>query len=200
VGSKSGEGGVAPVLRYEDVCQDFLDAAEGTGLVVFGVHHLMDVISCDREFHCTCVAEESEPPYQIRAEINFPWEAFLTAESNFSEEYPAYRGIPVFNGQRVFPESFIELEVRIFFETNSFEDAGTLARRIQRLLSGLIIQERPQIKFEVSVSPESKVAVHDSYIYYCWKVAYSDEEVNFAPVCEELLRVMETLVNSSLFE
>jgi len=191
------------LLRYEEICQEFLDAAESAGLLVFGVHHIMDVITCDREFRCTCVNDESEPPYQVRAEIGFTWDALMTAESNYSEDYPFCKE-PLL-GQRSFinrisPETFIDLEVRICFETLKFEEAGVLARRIQHLINNLINHDnQPQIKFEVSILPEGRVVVHDSYIYYCWHIDFQDDSVDFAPVCDEVRNILEVLVNSSLF-
>lgn len=190
-------------MRYEEVCQEFLDAAEDSGLVVIGVRHLMDVITCDREFRCTCVTDGSEPPYQVRAEIGFTWDALMTAESNYSEEYSYYKE-PLFSqrflNSRISSETAIDLEISICFETIKFEEAGVLARRIQNLISGLISHdEEPQIKFEVSVLPDGRVVVHDSYIYYCWHLQFDDESIDFTPVCNEVRNILETLVNSSLF-
>lgn len=192
------------MLRYEEICQEFLDAAENSGLLVIGVRHLMDIITCDREFRCTCLTDGSEPPYQVRAEIGFTWDALMTAESNYNEDYPFYKE-PLF-GQRFFinnrtsSETAIDLEISICFETLKFEEAGVLARRIQNLISTLINhEEQPQIKFEVSVLPEGRVVVHDSYIYYCWHIQFEDDSVDFAPVCNEVRSILEALVNSSLF-
>lgn len=191
------------MLRYEEVCQDFLDAAENSGLVIFGVRHFLDVITCDREFRCTCVHEESQPPYQIRAEVGFTWEAMLTAESNYGDDYPLSRETLFTRGvlcDRVMPESFIELEIRVYFEALKFEEAGVLARRIQTLISNLIEHDnQPQIKYEVSILPEGRVVIHDSYIYYCWPVRLQEEMIDFTPICEEIRKILEVLVNSSLF-
>jgi len=162
----------------------------------------MDVITCDREFRCACTAEESEPPYRIWAEVGFTWEAILTAESIYGEDCPIHKkcmpGQPPF--ERVAPDSYIELEIRICFETTKFEEAGTLARQIQNLISRLITHDnQPQIKFEVSILPEGKVVVHDSYIYYWWLINFKDEKIEFLPICREIRIILEALVNSSLF-
>lgn len=192
------------MLRYEEICQDFLDSAENSGLLVYGVHHNMDVITCDREFRCTCVTDDSEPPYQIRAEIGFTWDALLTAESNYGDEYYFYqKGIPIRSSfsERIIPGRFLELEIRICFETVNFEEAGVLARRIQHLVKDLIKRDNhPQIKFEVSILPEGRVVVHDSYINYWWRLDIQDEEIEFTPVCEEIRQVLNALASSSLFE
>lgn len=191
------------MLRYEEICQDFLDATESAGLLVFGIRHIMDVVTCDREFHCTCIDDESEPPYQVRADIGFTWDALLTAESNYGEDYCNFRENLAERRaicDRITPEAFIELEIKICFETLKFEEAGVLARHIQHLITGLITHDnQPQIKFEVSILPEGRVVVHDSYIYYCWHINFQDENVDFKPICEEVRSILDALVNSSLF-
>jgi len=190
------------LLRYEEICQDFLDAAENAGLFVHGVRHIMDIITCDREFRCTCAADESEKPPRIWAEISFGWESILTAESVYGDDYSVYKKsisghLPF---KRDLPKPFIELEIRICFETAQFEEAGILARQIQNLINGLITHEnQPQIKFEVSILPEGRVVIHDSYIYYWWLIDFQDERIEFLPICEEIRLILEALVNSSLF-
>ncbi|NPV28322.1 MAG: hypothetical protein HPY58_01430 [Firmicutes bacterium] len=186
--------------RYEEICQDFLDAAENAGLFVCEVHHIMDVITCDREFRCTCTIDESEPPYRIWAEVGFTWNTLLTAESIYGDNCPLCKKYPLTPPfEREPSDSFIELEVRICFETVKFEEAGTLARQIQNLIGKLITHNQPQIKFEVSVLPEGKVVVHDSYIYYLWLINIKDEKIEFLPICEEIRLILDALVNSSLF-
>jgi hypothetical protein len=189
------------MLRYEDICQEFIDSAESNFMLVYAVRHVMDVVTCDREFHCVCVDEEGNPPYPIRADVSFPWDAVLTAESNYAEDCPLIK-IPAYARiiDRTKPGSFIELEIRICFETVNFEEAGVLAKRIQRLVTNLISPDsQPQIKFEVSILPDGRVVVHDSYIYYCCQVSFNDEGILFSPLCQEIQKILETLVNSSLF-
>lgn len=187
-------GGGLSLLRYEDLADALLDAAEDVGLAIEDVEHRLETTKGDRQFRLLCSLDHElklPPP----AEVRFYWDAVLTAASVYGPGCDLYHGddesCPHQLNQ---PRGFIDIELKYPVGLPKAEEVPALADRIAQRLSAAMGPDRKlEVKFELSVQTDKKVVVQNAYAFSVWPLEFGDEDVNCNEILAEVRRVLEHL-------
>lgn len=194
---------------YEEICDLLRGAAEDADLEVASLEHYIETVSLDKEFIFVCLPPGERPNNKVRAEISFVWDSTLTAVSVYGAPRHGHAGdhgqlegeplnfasVPL--GEE---EPFFELYIKYLFDVPSAERVPELADRLRQILHGVIDHDNfPELKFEVSVLPDMKVAVDDAFAFYWWQISLDpDVDLSFTGVMGEVRRVLLALLASDL--
>ncbi|MGE5590779.1 MAG: hypothetical protein ACM3ZA_09230 [Bacillota bacterium] len=194
---------------YETVCDLLLNAVEDAGMSIASVEHYIETITLDKEFIFVCVPEGQEDAPRVRAEISFIWDSTMTAASVYGQGRGPHGSGPDLQldapslNLDVLPinaQPVMELYVKYQFEVPSAERVPELADRLRSILRGVISHENfPEVRFEVSVLPDGKVAVDDAFAFYWWQVDLGgDVEREFEDITGEVRQVLSALQTADL--
>jgi hypothetical protein len=73
-------------MRYQDVAGQLILAADGTGLHTYGAEDQLELHEMRRSFRLLCVPHNWEPPFEIRAQLQFHWSCEQAAYSLYGTE------------------------------------------------------------------------------------------------------------------
>lgn len=73
-------------MRYQDVAGMLILAADGAGLHTYGAEDQLELHQMRRSFRVLCVPHNWEPPFEIRAQLQFPWSCEQAAYSIYGTE------------------------------------------------------------------------------------------------------------------
>lgn len=73
-------------MRYQDVAGQLILAADGAGLDTYGSQDQLELHQMKRSFRVLCVPYDWEPPFEIRAQLQFHWSCEQAAYSIYGTE------------------------------------------------------------------------------------------------------------------
>ena len=73
-------------MRYQDLAGQLILAADGAGLDTYGTEDQLELHQMDRSFRVLCVPYDWEPPFEIRAQLQFHWSCEQAAYSIYGTE------------------------------------------------------------------------------------------------------------------
>lgn len=182
------------MLRYEDIAESILDAAEDVGLVIEDVEHRLETSKGDRQFRVLCSLDHElkiPPP----AEVRFFWDAVMTATSVYGSAcdlyHPEGESCPHQLNQ---PQPLLDIELKYPIGVPKAEDVPALAERIVARLGAVMGEGRKvEVKFELSVQADGKVLVQNAYAFSIWTLEFGDEDVSCNEILAEVRRVLDEL-------
>jgi hypothetical protein len=73
-------------MRYQDIAGNLILAADGADLDTYGAEDQLELHQMRRSFRVLCVPHNWEPPFEIRAQLQFHWSCEQAAYSIYGTE------------------------------------------------------------------------------------------------------------------
>jgi len=145
-----------------EIQRTVLEAAS-SNLQVYDEEQWYNVAKMEVRFHFIAVLKEATPPFWLRAQVEFGFDAVDTAaliDSIYNEE-----------GEEIEPE--MELEIKVAVPTNETKTIDM--ERLQEAVAGIIGQELPVITHNerLAAHPTDKYK-HEYAIEYFWRIGQDD--------------------------
>jgi len=193
------------MITYERLCDLLVESAQAHGLWVTDSRHFIALPTTERTFEMVVVPVGWQPPHDIRARLDFTWDAAYTSITLYDQDdlcslyHDEHEDCP---HQKYAPHIAIELEIRYEFTPPEAGEAPEIAGALRRILGEQIPSPNlPEIKFEISYVPDSGLVIHDAFAFQVWTLEGEDlmEEPDLSDIFEEIQRLLWALYNSGYF-
>jgi hypothetical protein len=172
-------------MRYQDVAGQLIFAADGAGLNTYGIEDQLELHHLDRSFRVLCVPHNWEPPFEIRAQLQFHWSCEQAAYSLYGTDglCALYHGPDEeCTHYELDAEPMIELAIEYHLPDhavvalNSADDMKYFGQRVQEAHRECIEHENlVVVRFE-SVLYQDRLRVSSAVASHYWLIEGEDLE------------------------
>ena len=185
------------MLTYEQIRDSLLESASAIGLHAYIISNKIEIQTLEKEFSCLMVPAENDPPYPVRAEVSFGWDAILSSESIYGGNCSLYHNETTeCIHDELDPEPFIELAIEYQFEIKPESEAvlNEINQTLFQLFSRIMNHRNlPTIRWEVAINNENEIIITRVSANHYWHVEFLDEPIVFDEIFEEVLEVLKNL-------
>lgn len=191
-------------VSYEQLVATWMWACMQNKLRLYSVDNTLDINTLEREFSACAVPQDWEPPYHLRAEVNFYWPSEYTALS--AEGDDAFCALyhdededctHASGSANIYTELTVEYHLPYDFVQRIDTDAGIeeVARHIRRVFSDLVDHENIVAVQVQATYADNELSLSDILARHFWIL--EDELHNlphlaatFLSICDEINRVL----------
>ena len=206
-------------MRYQEVASRLIIAANGAGLRTYATKEQVELQQLNRSFKTCCVPDVWEPPFDIRAQLQFYWPCEQTAHSVYGTEGvcalyhdPDEECIHYEFGAQTMIELDIEYHLpdRAVTALKTFADMEYFAQRVQEAQRECVDHENLVVVGFDSVFFGDELRISSAFARHHWLIEGEDLEDEgtlisiLTGICDEvhdfLLRLADLFAESEIWD